>query len=343
MLTLKDLDFTDLLVLPDGAYLKGMPRQGHRLLSVAQELPAFDAQAFAAQCSNAQCKKLIRLPENEKYDLSVRVTFDEVSFRATPIMTAADGDGELTWIARRLPATVPTLKELKFPPNYTDWLLRPEHTKGLILFLGDQASGKTWSASALLAERLALWGGHAITFEDPPELPLNGRWGKYGHCFQTEFCGDFETKVKSVKNLGSPNILFVGQIRDKNAAYNTLKLALGAGETLVIATLHGLDIHSGLENFIADAAQIGGTDWSYNTLANVILAVFHQEISRNIDEDIQMNLRKALLVPFGTNSAGEQVGEKIRSAIRTKNMKLNELINIQMTKIKNSPKGVIGF
>ena len=342
MTTLKDIDFTDLLVLSDGAYLKGIPRQGHRLLNVREKLPTFDAQAFAAQCNNALSKKIVRLPD-ELFDLSVRVTFDGVAFRATPIMTTADGDGELTWIARRLPMEVPTLKDLKFPVNYADWLLRPEHTKGLILFLGDQASGKTWSASALLAERLALWGGHAITFEDPPELPLHGQWGNYGFCFQTEFCGDFEKKVKSVKNLGSPNILFVGQIRDKNAAYNTLKLALSAGETLVIATLHGLDIHSGLENFIADAAQSGGLEWSYNTLANVLLAVFHQDISRNVNEDVQMNLKKALLIPFDTHANGEQVGEKIRSAIRTKNMKLNEIMNIQMSKIKNSPKGAITF
>jgi twitching motility protein PilT len=99
--------------------------------------------------------------------LSLNITYLDIAFRAALCMDVKLGR---TFFLRRLPDAVPDFESLGIPIPVTTWLQKKENSKGLLLFSGAQASGKTTSAGAYIAERLKLYGGHGITYEHPVEI-----------------------------------------------------------------------------------------------------------------------------------------------------------------------------
>ena len=114
-----------------------------------------------------------------------RIQHDDVGYRVALYEGVQWGAGQV-WFLRRISETVPGLQTLGLPSPIVTWLMTREQRKGLVLFSGAQASGKTTSASSYIAERLKQYGGHAVSFETPVEMPLCGPHGEHGVCYQAD-------------------------------------------------------------------------------------------------------------------------------------------------------------
>lgn len=188
-----------------------------------------------------------------------------------------------TWYRlRRMPPDPPELDNLpsRLPPPLVRLLMSPRLSQGgLVYVVGAPGQGKTTTASATLVSRLKEYGGFAFTVEDPPEMPLNG-WHHNGYCSQTWVAGDaaadwaesFRGVLRS-QPVGTPTILYVGEVRDAESAQAMLRAA--ANGFLVVATGFGTDIISGLEALI----HLAGANASWlASLSGLLRLVVHQRI-----------------------------------------------------------------
>lgn len=311
---LAELTFSDLIILPDGsARLKGCPETGQQLVPIPgdcmAEVAGLPNKLIDALLSKRQTDPTTGLRVEPR---TIRYAHNGVFYRVAEIQ---DVDAGQTWFMRRLPSSVPELPALGLPQYLSEWLLLPEQRQGLVLVAGAQASGKTTTASALVAGRLKRHGGHAVTFENPAELPLGGCWGAHGYCFQTEIQGEHELpiQIERAHLYASPNVIFIGEIHTKFAALEALRVALGSRQQLVVATIHGFDVIAALERLINWAQELDGVNACEN-LANSLLAILLQDLE---SEPRWQKCPQYLLLPFVSASEKSEMRIKgIRSKLR---------------------------
>jgi twitching motility protein PilT len=313
-MALADIDFSDLLLLPDGrARLKdgaGSP---------LREVPA-DCCADVAGLPNLLIQEALK-----KKQSTLRFEYLGVRYRVAGI---DDLDGRHSWFMRRLPKTVPPLTGPGLPPYLTNWLISAEQHQGLVLFAGPQASGKTTMAGAFIADRLKRYGGHAVTFENPAELPLCGPWGDKGYCFQTDIESEDELPkcIEKAQRYASPDIIFIGEIRTKHAAMESLRVALGSSRQIVVATIHGLNVVTALDRLLTWAREVDGEN-ACNNLSNALLAVIYLRLSEmGPDGKRTVTSPEHLLLPYKDHCL--PVRAKLRDGI------LNTLVD-DMRALKN--------
>jgi twitching motility protein PilT len=294
---LANLEFSDLLLLPDGtAKLKNGAG------SPLRDLPD-DCRGDVENLSNL----LLHAVLNKKYS-TLRYTHMGIRYRVAGIK---DLDNKQAWFLRRQPAVVPLLATHGLPPYLLRWLAAPEQRQGLILFSGAQSAGKTTMASSYVADRLIRYGGHAVTFENPAELPLSGPWGDEGYCFQLEIQSEEELPhwIEQAHRYASPNIIFIGEVRTKFAALESLRVALGSSHQIVAATIHGLNVITALDRLLTWAREVDGENACQN-LSNALLAVVHLQISDMPDGQRAITSPEHLLLPFKEHCLG--VRQKLR-------------------------------
>ena len=131
------------------------------------------------------------------------------------------------------------------------------HSNGILLIAGPTGSGKTttlYSTLDLLAER----GINITTLEDPVELPYD-RFNQVA--LQPSVGFTFEQAVRHLVRQ-SPDVIMIGEIRDKQTAENAIQAAL-LGH-LVISTIHTHDaasalvrlVRMGIEPFLVESTVI---------------------------------------------------------------------------------------
>lgn len=300
-MSLAELIFSDLILMPSGqAFLKGTPELDQQLLTVTPDLVDQSELDELAASVEKRCARGCTLA-------NVRVRFKDMAFRVANY----DGVDGNVYFLRRLADRVPDLDDLT--SSYTklrSFLLSPRQQKGLVLFCGAQASGKTTLAASFIAKRLSLFGGHAVTYEIPVEMPLSGAHGAHGFCFQTDIASESELgpHIERSHRCGQPNIILTGEIRTKFAASEVLRVSLGSSCQLVVATLHGLNIIAALTRLKALAGELDG-DAACQNLSQSLLAVFYQELSTE-NSWRTLKIPEVLLVPFNEN------GRSIRSKLR---------------------------
>lgn len=321
---LADYDFSDIILSKSNTFLKGCSGSGQGGL---KPLPADCDISGLLDLINQEFMKRSLLREDGTGEIpqSLRITFQGMQFRVADIK---DITNEKTWFLRRLPNTVSTLSEIGFPLSFDNWLMDKEQNKGLILISGSQSSGKTTLGSTIVAERLRKYGGHGVTFENPPESPLHGDYGVDGFCWQTEINGEKElaSHIERAYRYASPRIIYIGEIRTKYAATEVLRMALSSSQQLIIATIHGQDIVSALTRLITWATEIEGIN-ARNNLADSLLAIFHTHVEINSDSKV-LQIPEFLFLPFSDNALA------IRSKIRDNTLvQLKENINQQRSRI----------
>ncbi len=141
--------------------------------------------------------------------------------------------GRLAAVLRPVKKEIPTLEGLALPAGLLQsWFQRKN---GLILVTGPTGSGKSTTLAACLNwvnERMCR---HIVTLEDPIEFLFEN-----GHSFfsQREMRLDTEGFGVALRSAlrQSPDVLFIGEIRDRETAVT----ALQAAETghLVVSTMH---------------------------------------------------------------------------------------------------------
>lgn len=288
-MSLADLQFNDLLLFPDGtARLKGCPGAGTQLVPVPDD------------CAQEVAELPALLSRHEQ--AAIRYRHGGITYRAARI---DDVNGRRNWFLRRLADAVPSFEALGLLSVLCSWLLSEEQRQGLVLFSGAQASGKTTTASAFVARRLELYGGHSVTFENPAELPLAGSWGFGGYCFQTEINSDDDLaqEIERAHRYASPDIIFIGEIRTRHAAFEALRIALGSSRQLVVATIHGQDVITALDRLVNWARELDGDNARQN-LADALLAVIHLSLDTAADGQRCLSSPQFLLLPFKESSRG---------------------------------------
>ena len=220
---------TDLYLGETGFYASGPAMSG--LAPVNMAAPEHErASQLRELCES-------RLKEHGNREFSIR--HEGVSWRVSVLESTI----ETVFVLRRFPDRSPDLNDLAMHPALRERLLR-ERLTGLILVTGAFGNGKTTTASAIVKTRLDLHPGVAVTIEDPPEMPLEGRHQR-GVCYQTwARDGDFAQGVKAAARW-APSMIYLGEIRDGEAAMEALKAAING--VLVIATMHASDVAEALE------------------------------------------------------------------------------------------------
>lgn len=266
---LSALEFSDLVIARGnrGAlrmYLKGVPGAPRDGLVRLPETVYADAHRL-----------LEAVDAQEKSDF--RVIYDDVPYRGTRERSV---DNEAFYL-RRLPVRVPPLARQITSGSLRERLLGIQ--RGLVVVSGQMGSGKTTTASALIAERLRKFGGHAITMENPPELPLEGTYQTperpdiVGECFQYELGADedFGDRARAALRDSAPNILFFGELRSPLATQEAI--SAGISGHLVIATIHGGDIEETLRRLL----DLGRTTFGepMALLANALAACVHLKMT----------------------------------------------------------------
>jgi len=219
---------------------------------------------------------------NERREFSLRVHDPiEAIYRVQRVDAAVDG----VWFRLRSTSlVVPTLKSLssRLPTHIEQMLLSDNLSRGgLVLVSGQPGSGKTTTASAILASRLMQFGGFGYTIEDPPEiLGLNG-WHGAGYCTQTEVypgANGWEDAIKDLlrsQPVGSRLILYVGEIRTPEAAKIIIRAA--SNGFLVVTTTFATDLLSAIDALF----QLLGQDY-IASLASVLRVVLYQRFRTDL-------------------------------------------------------------
>jgi twitching motility protein PilT len=156
--------------------------------------------------------------------------------------------GELTASLRPLTEEPPLPSEIGFGENATKTIAA--YPSGLVLFSGPTGSGKTTSIASFIRILNETQTVKIVTIEDPIEYVFRNVRAEIVQREVGSDCRSFAVGTRDAMRQ-SPNILFVGEVRDGETA----KAALYAAETghLVLATVHAdkvLEIPSRLLNLL---------------------------------------------------------------------------------------------
>lgn len=260
MAKLKELQFSDIYLGATASWLAGVPGK-------------LDPVPAPAEC-NEELADLRRLCDDEcrrhnRREITVRN--GGVSYRVAVLVSLT----ETVYVLRRFPDRVERLDAIGIHASYAEKLMQTGLT-GLIVIAGAFGQGKTSTASALIASRLAAYGGVAVTIEDPPEMPLEGRHGE-GVCYQTWVVkGEFGDALRNAARW-APSIIFVGEVRDAETANEALRASING--RLVVCTTHADSVPMAVERLFSLArADSGNPEDIAHLLASGLRCVVHQEL-----------------------------------------------------------------
>ena len=133
---------------------------------------------------------------------------------------------------RTIPYAIKKMQDLYLPDAINQFT---ELDNGLVLVTGPTGSGKSTTMASLLEHINTHYQKHIITIEDPVEFIFNN---KKSIISQRQLLVDTPSYSDGIKYAlrQDPDVIFIGEIRDKDTVSNALK----AAETghLVFATIH---------------------------------------------------------------------------------------------------------
>lgn len=167
---------------------------------------------------------------------------------------------------------------------YETWITRPN---GLVLVTGPTGSGKTTTLYSTL-KYLARPGVNVVTVEDPIEMvyePLNQV------AVQNKIDVTFAAALRTILRQ-DPDIVMVGEVRDKETAQMTVQAALTGH--LVFSTLHTNDTAASISRLL----DLGIEPF---LLASVLAGVVAQRLMRKVCQDCaaEMYLSDEQIVALG--------------------------------------------
>ena len=140
--------------------------------------------------------------------------------------------GTQSFSFRIVPQQRQKLQELNLPSSLNDLIAEP---RGLILVTGPTGQGKSTTLRALIQEINETSAMRIVTIEDPIEYVFEDYQSQFE---QREVGIDTDSFAAGIRNAmrQDPNVIFVGEIRDKDSIYACMQ----AAETghLVLTTLH---------------------------------------------------------------------------------------------------------
>ncbi len=153
-------------------------------------------------------------------------------------------------VLRLIPSIIPKPKDLGLPDVLLELVLEK---RGLLLVVGGTGSGKSTSLAAMINHRNENSAGHILTIEDPVE---------YSHPNLKSIVNQREVGVDTVSYARAlkaclreaPDVILVGEIRDKETMQTVLELA-NTGH-LCLSTLHANNANQAMERIINMFPQV---------------------------------------------------------------------------------------
>lgn len=189
--------------------------------------------------------------------------------------------GMITLNARKLVDTPPSFDDLGTPVPIRDLA---NFTSGLILVAGITGSGKSTLMAAMIREINATKNLNIISLEDPVEILHTDI---KSNIIQRNIGTDLLTFTDGVRDAmrQDPDVILIGEIRDKETAQAALK----AAETghLVISTIHSMTSVSVIGR-ILDLFEGDGSVSARNRFADVLRGIVVQKLVRSTAENGQL-------------------------------------------------------
>ncbi|EKD97347.1 MAG: hypothetical protein ACD_23C00965G0003 [uncultured bacterium] len=262
---LKQVPFTDIYLGVESAMVAGVP-------NTSDPVPLGPEHDEEVRELREKC--LHQLDTHGREDFALR--HGEIGYRVSVIRSLT----EIVFVLRRFADAVPKLEGMGIHHRIVENLLTPRLT-GMIVVAGAFGQGKTTTASAVVVSRLSKFGGVAVTVEDPPEMPLQGKHGE-GVCYQTWVeKGGFANACRKATRW-APSIIFLGEIRDGETAIEALRASVNG--RLVIATTHAENPIMAIERIHSLASSVGGSSEDVtHLLAAGLTCMLHQKIENHGD------------------------------------------------------------
>jgi type IV pilus assembly protein PilB len=181
-----------------------------------------------------------RVPQDGRFALTIEGRRVDVRVVTLPL---ADGEAAVMRILDK-GATIQGLDTIGFPPRELERVTSAIHRpNGAVLVTGPTGSGKSTTLYAALS---ALNDGERsiITIEDPVEQRISGIKQMQIH---PKAGVTFDVGLRSILRA-DPDVIMVGEIRDRETAHIAVEAALTGH--LVLSTLHTRDAPSGLGRLI---------------------------------------------------------------------------------------------
>lgn len=185
--------------------------------------------------------------------------------------------GRLAAVLRPIRDEIPPLDQLGLPASLLEtWLAR---RYGLILITGPTGSGKSTTVASCLDWINHHQSRHIVTLEDPIEFLFRNDKSLFSQREIRQDSGSFSEGLRSALRQ-SPDVLFLGEIRDSETALT----ALHAAETghLVISTLHSSSVVETLERF-SHLLNSGPAVGALNLLASQLIGIVSQQLLPRLD------------------------------------------------------------
>lgn len=198
-----------------------------------------DVMLAAEQLTNAKQREAFK----NNLDVDFAVYLDEFNrrFRVSIFM-------QRNWpsiVIRNVRNSISSFEELNLPAEILKKLSL--ETRGLVLLTGSMGSGKSTTIASMIEYINNNAKKHILTAEEPIEFTFED---KQSIINQRELGIDVASYAASLRafTLQSPDVLFIGNIRD----YDTVSSAMAAAETgvLVLSTLHTINASQTVERLI---------------------------------------------------------------------------------------------
>ncbi len=177
----------------------------------------------------------------------------------------------LAAVLRPIGLEIPDLDALSMPAEILQsWMQRKN---GLILVTGPTGSGKSTTVASCLNWVNQRMCRHIVTLEDPIEFLFENENSLFSQREIRLDSEDFATGLRSALRQ-SPDVLFIGEIRDSETA----ETALHAAETghLVISTLHSGSVVETVDRFTHLLGRSGAG--ALQLLASQLIGVMSQQL-----------------------------------------------------------------
>jgi len=219
--------------------------------------------------------------------------------------------GGMAAVIRPIPINIPSPQELGLSEALVRLL---EVGNGLILVTGRTGSGKSTMCASFLEYINQIREAHIVTFEDPIEFVFEPRRCTISQRQVGEHTPSYNAALRAVLRQ-SPDIVYVGEMRDRDTIEATLSIA-ETGQ-LVLANLHtssaSQTVHRIVDVFTpAQRAQISVQ------LANSLNAVICQVLLPRVDGQALVPAREVMLgTPAILNLIRKGEAHQLYSAIES--------------------------
>lgn len=179
--------------------------------------------------------------------------------------------GRLAAVLRPIREDIPGLQKLEMPFELLEsWMIR---ANGLVLVTGPKSSGKSTTVAACLNWINENQFKHIVTLEDPIDFVFNNERSIFS---QREIRLDTENFSKALRSAlrQSPDVIFLGEIRDSETALTALQAAESGH--LVVSTMHGSGVAETLGRFIHLIGD--SSDVAVQMLASQLIGVISQRL-----------------------------------------------------------------